>query len=464
MRIAMIGWEFPPFTAGGLGVHCYELTKALANENVKIDFYMPAVKGKHVKHEWLNIIQVDAGFLSKLSEQELKALEEKLKRHGKAPSFNSYYSAMQEVTFKGGNAKAVAAQRLEEFEKSGKLEAADTYGEDFFKAVYEFNLLCAAAVIINNKKANYSLIHNHDWITSSAAIEAKSKLKIPLVTTMHSTEYDRTANLWPSPQIISQEKKVLEAADKVIAVSNYTKNVLISKFKVEEEKILPVYNGIDFEKFSKRKARKIIGDEARVVLFHGRLSIQKGAEFFLKAAKKVLEREDDVRFVVSGSGDMQNRLVNLSISLGIAGKVTFIGYMPQEKLLELYSSCDAYVMPSVSEPFGITALEAMACQVPTIISKTSGVSEVTSHCLKVDFWDEYEMANKLLAILKYKSLSKTIAPQLKDEARQMTWEKAAIETKKVYSTAVKGSNANSKTVENQLKTAEHCPEMHLHSP
>ena len=368
MKIAMIGWEYPPFKVGGLGTHCYGLTHALANLSVNVDFYIPKrTEQKMVK-----------------SERNLRIIE-------------------------------VGVANVFPYDRYSELPIEN----DFFNAVETYNSLCA-----NRIKGCYDLIHCHDWLTMEAGIRLKEKLGIPLIVTIHSTEYDRSGGIYPNQYFIEREKRGMDAADRIIAVSHFTKRIIMEKYHIPEDKIRVVHNAVS--KIGEG------GKKKKIVLFFGRLTIQKGAEFFLRAAKKVLEKENDCLFIVAGAGDMLPRLIDLAIQLGIANKVMFTGPLTDEEVKHIYRIASVYVLPSVSEPFGITALEAISAGTPAIISKTSGVAEVVKHSLTVDFWDVDEMANKIIALLRYHPLRKTMVENAKKEVDFLTWERTAEKTLEVY--------------------------------
>jgi len=367
MKVAMIGWEYPPFKAGGLGTHCYGLTRSLADKNVKVDFYMP--KTKH-----------------------------------SAGSSGKKNLVIKEV----GETEIFPYDRPEDKELAGQ----------FFESVYRYNDL-----VVEKVKGNYDLIHCHDWLTMKAGVALKEKLGIPLVLSVHSTEYDRSGWVYPNDWFINIERDGMEKADRVIAVSHFTKSVIVDKYGINPDKISVVHNAV----------YPIGGGEKQeIVLFLGRLTIQKGAEFFLRAAKKVLEYEPASRFVVAGTGDMLPRLINQAVDMGISGKVIFTGLLTEEEVRHIYRISNVYVMPSVSEPFGITALEAVSAGTPTIASKTAGFSEAFQNCLRVDFWDTDEMANKIISLLRYDPLHKTLATEGKRELDLFTWDRVAEKTIDVY--------------------------------
>lgn len=365
MKVAMLGWEYPPFKVGGLGTHCYGLTRSLADKDVHVDFYMPKTKTN-----------------SKSDKKNLKIIEV-------------------------GETTIFPYDRPEDKALAGK----------FFEAVHRYN-----ALLVEKVKGTYNLIHCHDWLTMEAGIQIKENLGIPLVLSVHSTEFDRAGWLNPNQWFVDLERKGMEKADKIIAVSHYTKRVIVEQYGINPDKIEVVHNAVD-----------PLGDgqKKNIVLFLGRLTIQKGPEFFLKAAKKVLDYED-TKFVIAGIGDMLPRLIHQAVDMGIAKHVIFTGKLTDEEVKHIYQISSVYVMPSVSEPFGITALEAISAGTPTITSKTAGVSEVFKNCLKVDFWDTDEMANKIVSLIRYKPLHDTMRENQQVEIDLFSWDRVADKTRQVY--------------------------------
>ena len=401
MRVAMLGWELPPFSSGGLGVHCHYLTAELAARGVEIDFFMPKT-GKRVAVPWMNVIEVEPPATAQ-ARQVIAAM--------------GPYSASAVVTAEGRTSRAVAAPT------------------GFFESIEFYNAFAAGVLGKRHSERAYDLIHGHDWLTARAAVAAKAATGLPLVVTMHSTEFDRTGGIGPWEWIVDFERTAVGAADRVIAVSGMLRDVVVKKLGADSRKVRVIHNGVEAGRFLSRSGKQGGSDRRlgpKVVLFHGRLSVQKGPEFFLAAARLVLEKEPDALFVVSGKGELLPKLVEQSIDLGISDRLLFSGYVPDELLQEAYASACVYVMPSVSEPFGITALEAMASGVPCIVSKTSGVTEVAKHCLKVDFWDTHELANKIVAVLRYAPLRKMMSENALLEAADATWAKAAQKTIGVY--------------------------------
>ena len=365
LKIAMIGWEYPPFKAGGLATHCYGLTRSLADINVKIDFYMPKTKNN-----------IDS------NKKNLK-----IKEIGETDIFP--YDRPDSKELNGG----------------------------FFDRVHQYNDL-----VVSNVNGSYDLIHCHDWLTMKAGIALKEKMNIPLVLTIHSTEFDRSGWLNPNQWFVDIEREGMEKSDRIIAVSNFTKKVIVDKYRINPEKIKVVHNAV---------YPITEGNKQKIVLFLGRLTLQKGPEFFLKSAKKVLEYEN-CKFVVAGTGDMLSDLIKKAISMGIADKIIFTGLLTEDEVKYIYKIASVYVMPSVSEPFGITALEAISAGTPTVASKTAGFSEAFKNCLKADFWDTNEMANKIISILRYEALRKTLSENGKHEVNLFTWNNVANNTLNVY--------------------------------
>ncbi len=389
MRIAMLGWEFPPFISGGLGVHCYELTRALASMGHEIDFYLPA-SGKPLASPHANIRLIEV-----------------------APTVLRPYFM---------------------FTKKGRMA---TYGDGLLAAVNSYNDLVARMVEENHKTRHYDLIHAHDWLTCTGAISAAGRICRPHVQTFHSTEFDRTSTPWDS--ILAFESRGAKDALRIIAVSNRTKD-MVARLGADPARIRVVYNAVDADKYRHgREGRPLPGIDSRgkkIVLFLGRLTEQKGPVQFLHAAKKVLEKDPNVLFLVAGTGELLPLLINLSLELGLESHVRFLGYLPDEDQKRIYAASDLYVMPSTSEPFGITALEAIASGTPVILSKTSGASEVVRSAVRVDFWDIKGMAQKIMAILHYAPLKEAMVNLGGRDLAPLTWAHTASQTEAVYQDAL----------------------------
>jgi glycosyltransferase involved in cell wall biosynthesis len=279
---------------------------------------------------------------------------------------------------------------------------------------------------------DFDVVHAHDWMTYPAGIAVAAVTGRPLVVHVHSTEFDRSGE-HVNQMIYDIERRGMHAAAKVIAVSHLTRNIILSRYGVMGDKVEVIYNGVERNGDSRLMPRSGISSDEKIVLFLGRITMQKGPEYFLMAAKKVLEEMDNVKFVMAGSGDMMHRTIEMAAEMGIGHKVLFTGFLRGEDVERVYQMADLYVMPSVSEPFGIAPLEALNYDVPVLISKQSGVAEVLTHVLKVDFWDINEMANKIIAVLKYPPLQLTLREHGNFEVRRLRWQDAAEKCARVYS-------------------------------
>ncbi|HYW97260.1 MAG TPA: glycosyltransferase family 4 protein, partial [Bacteroidales bacterium] len=270
----------------------------------------------------------------------------------------------------------------------------------------------------------------HDWLTFPAGMAAKKKSGKPLVLHVHATDFDRSGGS-VNPAVFDIEKKGMEAADAIIAVSNFTRNTIIEKYGIDPDKVVTIHNAVEpLGELEKKALRKSVND--RVVTFLGRVTLQKGPEFFIEAAYKVLQKMSNVRFVMAGSGELYERMVLRAASLRIADKFHFTGFLKGDEVHRMFSISDVYVMPSVSEPFGISPLEAMQSNVPVIISHQSGVSEVLQYALKIDFWDVDAMADAIYGLLNYSALSDMFKHFGKVEVDNMKWENSAQKVNEVY--------------------------------
>jgi glycosyltransferase involved in cell wall biosynthesis len=286
---------------------------------------------------------------------------------------------------------------------------------------------------------DFDLVHAHDWMTYPAGVAISRATGRPLVCHIHSTEFDRSGE-HVNQRVYDIERGGMHAANRVIAVSFLTRSICERRYAVPPSKMRVVYNGVEPTGDGGAGMSKVEEGD-KIVLFLGRITMQKGPEYFIAAAKRVLEKMDNVKFVVAGSGDMVQRMIELAAQMGIGHKVLFTGFLRGADVARVFRMADCYVMPSVSEPFGIAPLEAMSHDVPAIISRQSGVSEVLTHCLKVDFWDIDAMADRILAVLRHAPLSRTLRQHGALEVRRLTWEGAAAKCAQVYADAV-ASHAN----------------------
>lgn len=305
-------------------------------------------------------------------------------------------------------------------------ESGDVYGLNLFEEVERYSFRAFEIV----RGQNFDVIHAHDWMTFKAAVNAKLASQKPLIVHVHATEYDRSAG-HPNPAVLDYERYGLENADLVIAVSNYTKNIIMDKYGIPEKKIRVIHNAVEKTPITLSLKNESQFEE-KTILFLGRLTIAKGADYLLKAAQKVIQIYPTVKFVFVGKGEMIKELIDLSIDLGISQNVVFTGWLNHKQVDEAYRRADLFVMPSITEPFGLTALEAMRNGTPVLISRQSGVSEVIQNCLKVDFWDIDNMATKILSVLKYKPLKDTLSENGHTDVDHMSWEKQTAKIVDIY--------------------------------
>ncbi len=396
MKVLMFGWEFPPFNSGGLGVACQGLARALVGKGVELIFVLP--KRLDIKGEPFRIIYAE----DKLS---LVAINSLL-----VPYITSD---------KYGKARGCFGKNCD-------------YASSLLEEVRRYAALAAGIA----KKESFDVIHAHDWLSFAAGLAAKEVSGKPLIVHVHATEVDRTAGK-VNELIYANERHGLEKADKIITVSDFTKQMLVDYYGIYPDKVSVVHNGIDLASYnldapSDFSLTKLKKSGFKIVLYVGRITIQKGPDYLVWAAKKVLEYQPKTMFVIVGSGDMEGQIMNQVASLGISDKFLFPGFLRGRELSEVFKSADLFVMPSVSEPFGLTCLESLAHGIPVIVSKQSGVSEVLDHALKVDFWDVDEMADKILSVLKHKSLKKTLEQNGQKEALMNTWDKSAQKCLNIY--------------------------------
>jgi glycosyltransferase involved in cell wall biosynthesis len=306
------------------------------------------------------------------------------------------------------------------------LEPVGPYGRNLIAEVARYSE--AAEVIA--RQEHFNVIHVHDWMTFLAGIRAKRVSGKPLVVHVHALEFDRSGEK-VNPDIFAIEKLGMEAADRVIAVSHYTRNLILEQYGIDPEKVVVIHNAV-----SKRNIGKVYHvprrKNGKTVLFLGRITFQKGPDYFVEAAAKVLAVMPDVTFVMAGAGDMLPRLIERVGQLRIGKSFHFTGFLQGPEVERMYAMSDLYVMPSVSEPFGISPLEAMVYDVPVIVSRNAGVSEVLTHALKVDFWDVEDMANKILAVLRYPVLSREMLRNGRKELKAIRWEVTAERIMGVY--------------------------------
>jgi len=420
----MLGWEFPPFISGGLGTACYGLTKAINQVGIKVTFVLPKmILSEYTTHVKLltpgHQTPANAFNFDSLKNVTFRTIDSPLQPYSDP---DLYRQQIEEALRKKRRNSGKTSQLLGDTDYSG----------DMYSEVHRY--AAVAAQLARNEE--FDLVHAHDWMTYPAGIAVAAITGKPLIVHVHSTEFDRSGEN-VNQVIYDIERQGMHAADKIIAVSYFTRNIIIARYGISGDKVEVVHNGVKRNGNGRWSlAESGIASDEKIVLFLGRITMQKGPEYFLGAAKKVLEVMDNVKFVMAGSGDLMHRTIEMAAQLGIGHKVLFTGFLRGEDVQKIYKMADLYVMPSVSEPFGIAPLEALDNNIPVIISKQSGVSEVLAHALKVDFWDVDEIANKIIAVLKYPPLEMTLRNYGNFEVRKLRWEDSARKCAKIYQDAL----------------------------
>lgn len=401
MKVLLLGWEYPPFHSGGLGIASRNLALSLARQGVDVSFALPSFIFKKIKDQV-----------------------------GPVPfDFASYVEGNIEIT---EIPSTLSSPYLNEksyrmiIEKLGETNVAKTvYGKNLYEEIERYAQEMERFV----RKRKFDLVHAHDWITYPAAQRVKECLDIPLVTHVHSTEYDRTGgNLHHGSY--SYEKDGMEAADRVIAVSNYTKSILQDHYQIEGDKVSVVHNGVETDFVPQNKAK--FKDGRKKVLFLGRLTLQKGPDWFIQIAKRVLEVEKEVDFLIAGKGDMLPQLLFQTIQEDLKDHIHFLGFINEVEREKAFAASDVYVLSSVSEPFGLSAVEAAQRGVPVVLSKQSGVREVLYHSLSADYWDVDKMANYVLSLLKFPSLSRMLSQRAFNDIKPLTWDAQSAKVQSIY--------------------------------
>jgi len=427
MKILMFGWEFPPHISGGLGTACFGLTKGLAKHGVEMIFVVPKAYGDENQ---------EAVRLVNASDINVNMKESRYKEYWKRIEYmeigSSIIPYVSPEEFERIHSQAELDKITEDSQVfADKYEFAGAYGKNLLEEVSRYALVASALAT----SKDFDLIHSHDWLTYPAGIAAKYVSGKPLVIHVHATEFDRSGEN-VNPQVYDIEKKGMEEADKIIAVSNLTRNIIIEKYGIPEDKVVTVHNAVEPVEKKDINGSKYVPE--KIVTFLGRITFQKGPDYFIEAARLVLERDDNVRFVMAGSGDLMEKMIRRVAQLRIGHKFHFTGFLTGATVDRMLAMSDVFVMPSVSEPFGIVPLEAMRSNVPVVISKQSGVSEVLKHALKVDFWDVHGMADAIYGLTHYEGLTRMFLKHGKNEVENLKWEYAGLKVKEIYEEMLKG--------------------------
>lgn len=414
MRALMFGWEFPPHILGGLGTASYGLTKGMSRQkDLDITFVIPKPWGDE-----------DQSFLRIIGASQVPIVwkdlpyEEVQQRLKGLMDTGSYYSLRDHI---------YADFSYMHTDALGCLEFSGRYPDNLHEEINNYSIV--AGVIARTEQ--YDVIHSHDWLTYPAGIHAKMILGKPLVIHVHATDFDRSrGNV--NPQVYAIEKNGMDHADHILTVSDLTRWTVIEKYHQDPSKVTTVHNAVTPLDPSILSIQDKRGVEEKIITFLGRITMQKGPEYFVEAASKVLERTKNVRFVMAGSGDMMDKMIRLAAEKNISDRFHFTGFMKGKQVYEVFKSSDVYVMPSVSEPFGISPLEAMQCGVPSIISKQSGCAEILSYAAKVDYWDVDALADYMYALVSYPALHRFLKEEGLREVDSIKWEDAGLKVRNIY--------------------------------
>ena len=424
MTVLMFGWEFPPHISGGLGTACEGIVKGLAHNGVKSLFVMPYASGDEDESATsiINASDVAVEYVNGTVDDYL----DKIKFVHIGSNLIPYADPEEFADI----VEDERARQLKDFRISygQKYRFSGKYGSNLLEEVARYAMVGGTIAMQHN--GEFDIIHAHDWLTYLAGIAAKELTGKPLVVHVHATSFDRGTDDMVDSRVYAIEKRGMQAADRVVTVSDLTRNIVINKYGIDPSKVVTVHNAVDFSGRENLSVERGVRD--KVVTFLGRITFQKGPEYFIEAAAKVLKRTEGVRFVMAGSGDMMNRCIRLVAKLGISDRFHFTGFLRGADVQTMFALSDVYIMPSVSEPFGISPLEAMRTGVPSVISHQSGAAEVLKYALKVDFWDVDAMADKIYGLLKYPALAKFAESKGFDEVNSLKWNNAAAKLKNVY--------------------------------
>ena len=424
----MFGWEFPPHIAGGLGTACEGIVKGLAYNGVETLFVMPSASGDEDQSATtiINASDVAVDTASSTVDEFL----DKVKFVHIGTNMIPYVGPEEFSSI----VEEERRRQTEDFriQYGMKYKFSGKYGTNLMEEVARYAMV--GGTIAMQHKDEFDVIHAHDWLTYLAGIAAKELTGKPLVVHVHATSYDRGAEKHIDTRILDIETRGMLAADRVVTVSNLTRSIVINKYHIDPSKVVTVHNAVDFSGRENLSVERGVKD--KVVTFLGRITFQKGPEYFIEAAAKVLKRTDNVRFVMAGSGYMMNRFIKYVARLGISDRFHFTVFLRGKDVQKMFALSDVYIMPSVSEPFGISPLEAMRTNVPSIISRQSGAAEILKYAFKVDFWDVDAMADCIFGLLKYPALSSFAAKQGYDEVNRLKWNVATAKLKTIYESLI----------------------------
>lgn len=423
MKVLMFGWEFPPHISGGLGTACYGLTKSLSQiEDLEITFVVPKRWGDE---DLPNITFVGADQVPVISKQiQFDNLKSKIQYYELHSQLIPYLGTAEYEALK---AEQLPTENcLVEVTNEGKFVLGGGYGSTLFHEIKYYTLAAEALA----KELNFDVIHVHDWMCYQAGIAAKQASGKPLVAHIHSTEFDRCGKT-VNPLICIVEKEGLMKADKVIAVSELTRSIIVRNYGIDARKTTVIHNAVEAFDYSAVETSKPYSPD-KIVSFLGRITMQKGPGYFVEAAGIVAEKIKNVRFVMAGKGDLLDEMKRKAAELNLSGYFEFPGFVADNEISKLFLSSSVFVMPSVSEPFGIVALEAMQAGVAVIVSRQSGVAEAVKNVVKVDYWDSVGLAEAIVELVENDKFRKKLAVKGKAEAHKLLWKHSAAKVYKLY--------------------------------
>jgi len=419
----MFGWEFPPHISGGLGTASYGLTKGMATlDDLEVIFVVPKAWGD----EDQSVVRLIGANKVPVSYKQIyykgsRRPIEKIEISSKIVPYTD-----PEEFWKFTRTEAFMYNLFVQTNRKGMVDFSGKYDGNLLDEIYKYSIV--ASVIAEENE--FDIIHAHDWLAYPAGIAAKEVSGKPLVIHVHATDFDRSGGN-VNPDVYRIEKAGMDAASKIITVSNLTRDIVINKYNIHPDKVETVYNAVE-PVHSTEDVPVNKGFDDKVVTFLGRITLQKGPEYFIEAAYKVLKVMHNVRFVMAGSGDMMERMMRRAASLKITDRFHFTGFLRGKDVFTMLTLSDVYIMPSVSEPFGISPLEAMQSNVPVIISKQSGVAEILTHAVKTDFWDIDAMADAIYGILNYPALANMFIRNGKEEVIRLKWDNSARHVRDIY--------------------------------
>lgn len=438
----MLTWEFPPMIAGGLAMACYGLVKSLLKQGIEIDLilptkefvYFPLRKEEDADTLPFVLLEEREGKEIKVTKKVFKTIEKKLEFIGVNYSPETYYTPAQVNKFRKIITEVThIEEEVDVFEKlsdeSENLLANISVhlqgDEDIFKKVQEMAYRAEKLSEIED----FDLIHANDWLCYPAGMIIKKMTGKPLISHIHATEFDRAGGPGDH-RIHNLEYSGMTFADRVIAVSKYTAQMITSRYQIDTQKIRIVHNAFSLKSKDLNKKKKMF--KGTVILFLGRITIQKGPDYFLSVAQKVLAKHPNVRFIMAGTGDMARKILRKSAAMRLKNRFLFTGFLNRDQVERILMSADIYMLPSVSEPFGIAPLEAMAYGITSIISKQSGVSEVVDNAYKIDFWNIEEMSETINYLIEHPQECTEIGKKAAIEVKEIQWDNSAKKAVEIY--------------------------------